>query len=200
MKPLSDALLAIVDLETTGGRPAWDRVTEIAVVAIDNGAMVSEWSTLVNPGTSIPPWIQSLTGITNDMVAGAPMFEDLARDLYERLEGRLFVAHNARFDYGFLRHAFERAGLRFEAKTLCTVKLSRRLYPGKMRHNLDSLIARHGLHCDARHRAPEGARHRALGDARAVWQFLRVAAEEHGAETVGNAARHVGARIPPVRH
>ena len=185
MRPLSGAPLAIVDLETTGGRPAWDRVTEIAVVAIDNGEVASEWSTLVNPGTSIPPWIQSLTGITNDMVAGAPVFEDLARGLYERLEGRVFVAHNARFDYGFLRHAFERAGLHFQARTLCTVKVSRRLYPEYARHNLDSLIDRHRLKFDlqgsARHRAPVGARHRALGDARAVWQFLRIAAEERGA-------------------
>src|SRR5258706_7356923 len=142
MKPVFDAPLAIVDLETTGAHPAWDRVTEIAVVEVQDGEVVSEWSTLVNPGTSIPPAIQALTGITNAMVADAPSFEDLAPDLLERLEGPVFVAHNARFDYGFLRHAFERAGLRFQARTLCTVKLSRRLYPGHARHNLDSLIER----------------------------------------------------------
>ena len=97
------------------------------------------------------------------------------------------VAHNARFDYGFLRHEFERAGLRFQAKTLCTVKLSRRLYPQYARHNLDSLIDRHGLKFDCH----DSARHRALGDARAVWQFLRVAAEEHGAGAmVGEPERH----------
>ena len=98
MNLLFDAPLAIVDLETTGAHPAWDRVTEIAVLEIVRGEVVSEWSTLVNPGTSIPPAIQALTGITNDMVAGAPEFEDLAPGLYERLEGRIFVAHNARFD------------------------------------------------------------------------------------------------------
>jgi len=141
----------------------------------------------VNPGTSIPPAIQALTGITNAMVADAPDFEDLAAGLYERLEGRIFVAHNARFDYGFLRHAFERAGMRFQARTLCTVKLSRRLYPRHARHNLDSLIDRHQLSCDARHRA--------LGDARAVWQFLRVAAEEHGAGVMGDAVRRM-AQLP----
>ena len=149
MMPLFDAPLAIVDLETTGAHPAWDRVTEIAVVEIDGGAIVGEWSTLVNPQTSIPPAIQALTGITNDMVAGAPAFEELATELYERLAGRVFVAHNARFDYGFLRHAFERAGLHFQARTLCTVKLSRRLYPEYARHNLDSLIERHRLRCDS---------------------------------------------------
>jgi DNA polymerase III subunit epsilon len=94
--------------------------------------------------------------------------------LHERLDGRVFVAHNARFDCGFLRHAFERAGLRFRPQMLCTVKLSRRLYPEHPRHNLDSLIARHNLSCQARHRA--------LGDAQAVWQFLQVAADERGAD------------------
>ena len=179
VKPLFDTPLAIVDLETTGAHPAWDRVTEIAVVEVAEGEVVSEWSTLVNPGTSIPPGIQALTGITNAMVADAPTFEDLASNLYERLEGRVLVAHNARFDYGFLRYEFERAGLRFQARTLCTVKLSRRLYPDHARHNLDSLIDRHNLRCDSRHRA--------LGDAQAVWHFLRVAAEERGAEALAEA-------------
>src|SRR5260221_441124 len=191
MKPLFDAPLAIVDLETTGAHPAWDRVTEIAVVEIDGGDVVSEWSTLLNPGTSIPPAIQALTGITNEMVAGAPAFEELAASLYERLAGRVFVAHNARFDYGFLRHAFERAGLHFQARTLCTVKLSRRLYPAYARHTWDSLIDRPHLTFDG----DGGARHRALGDARAVWQFLRVAAEERGADSMQSALRQM-AQLP----
>jgi DNA polymerase-3 subunit epsilon len=184
---LHEAPLAIVDVETTGAHPDWDRVTEIAVVEVEGGEVTSEWSTLVDPGTSIPPAIQALTGITNAMVAGAPAFEDLARGLHERLDGRVFVAHNARFDYGFLRREFERAGLRFQARTLCTVKLSRRLYPEEARHSLDRLIERHGLQCEARHRA--------LGDARAVWQFLRVATEERGAEAMDSAAR-LQARLP----
>jgi DNA polymerase-3 subunit epsilon len=181
MTPLLDAPLAIVDVETTGAHPAWDRVTEVAVLEAAGGEVASEWSTLVNPGTRIPPAIQALTGITDAMVARAPAFGEIARDLHERLQGRVFVAHNARFDYGFLRREFERAGLRFQARTLCTVKLSRRLYPGEARHNLDSLIERHGLQV--------GARHRALGDARAVWQFLRAAAREHGAGRMEDAAR-----------
>jgi DNA polymerase-3 subunit epsilon len=185
MRALFDAPLAIVDVETTGAHPAWDRVTEIAVVEVQAGEVVSEWSTLVNPGTSIPPAIQALTGITNGMVADAPAFEDLAQDLYERLEGRVFVAHNARFDYGFLRQEFERAGLRFQARTLCTVKLSRRLYPAHARHNLDSLIDRHQLELGT----SGSARHRALGDAQAVWQFLRVAAQERGADLLQDAVR-----------
>ena len=180
---LLDAPLAIVDLETTGANASWDRVTEIAVIEVDGGELSGEWSTLVNPETTIPPAIQALTGITNDMVAGAPTFGALSRELHERLAGRVVVAHNARFDYGFLRQEFERAGMRYVARTLCTVKLSRRLYPGHARHNLDSLIERHDLRCRARHRA--------LGDADAVWQFLQVAAAEHGAEALASAARQV---------
>jgi DNA polymerase-3 subunit epsilon len=187
MQHLLDAPLAIVDLETTGPHPAWNRITEIAVVEVVNGEVCSEWSTLVNPGTSIPAAIQALTGITNDMVADAPAFEYLAQDLWERLDGRVFVAHNARFDYGFLRHEFERTGMRFHARTLCTVKLSRRLYPQYARHSLDSLIERHGLVCSARHRA--------LGDAQAVWQFLRIAADERGPALVQETARKL-AQMP----
>jgi DNA polymerase III subunit epsilon len=183
--------LAIVDLETTGGQPAWDRITEIGVIEIDGFEVSSEWSTLVNPGAAIPAPIQALTGITTEMVAAAPSFADLAAALYERLAGRVFVAHNARFDYAFLRHEFERAGLKFMAKTLCTVRLSRRLYAEHASHNLDSLITRHGIDCRARHRA--------LPDADAVWQFLRIAAREHGEEILTVAARQVArqAVLPP---
>jgi DNA polymerase-3 subunit epsilon len=181
--PLLDAPLAIVDLETTGAHPAHDRVTEIAVIEVDEGEVTGEWSTLVNPESTIPAAIQALTRITNDMVAGAPTFGALAAELGARLAGRVLVAHNARFDYGFLKHEFERAGLAYRARTLCTVKLSRRLYPEHARHNLDSLIERHGLECRARHRA--------MGDAEAVWQFLRVAAAERGEEVLAVAARQV---------
>jgi len=188
---LREAPLAIVDLETTGGHPAHDRITEIAVLEVEGFEVKREWSSLVNPGRSIPGAIQALTGITQEMVEDAPRFEQLAGDLHARLSGRVFVAHNARFDYGFLRHEFERAGMSFRAKTLCTVKLSRRLYRGASGHSLDALIARHGIRCDARHRA--------LGDAEAAWQFLRIAAGEHGDEILGVAARQVAKepRLPP---
>jgi DNA polymerase-3 subunit epsilon len=183
--------LAIVDVETTGSDPAADRVTEIAVLETNGFALTGQWSTLVNPGTPVPGAIQALTGITQDMVDRAPRFADLAGELYERLAGRVFVAHNARFDYGFLRREFERAGLKYVAKTLCTVRLSRRLYPGEGGHDLDSLIERHRLECEARHRA--------LPDASALWQFLRIAAEEHGDEVFGVAARQVARQptLPP---
>jgi len=188
---LLDAPLAIVDLETTGADPAADRVTEIALLEVDGFAVRSEWSTLVNPGTGIPGPIQALTGITDEMAAAAPRFAQVAEELHERLRGRIFVAHNARFDYGFLRREFDRIGIRFSAKTLCTVRLSRRLYPGEPRHNLDSLIARHGIDCRQRHRA--------MGDADALWQFLRIAEREHGEEVVAVAARQIARQptLPP---
>jgi DNA polymerase-3 subunit epsilon len=176
-----EAPLAIVDLETTGGSPARHRITEVAVIEVDGWRVSSQWSTLVNPETAIPADIQALTGITNDMVAGAPRFAALARELHERLGGRVFVAHNARFDYGFLRSEFERTGRSFDPPTLCTVRLSRRLYRDQGGHSLDALIERHGIDCRARHRA--------LGDADALWQFLRIAAAEHGDEVLAVAAR-----------
>jgi DNA polymerase-3 subunit epsilon len=183
---LLEAPLAIVDLETTGTRAARDRITEIGVIEIDRFEVVSEWSTLVNPGVALPTEVQALTGITHDMLAAAPRFADLAPELHERLAGRVLIAHNARFDYGFLRREFDRAGIKFQAREVCTVKLSRRLYPGGA-HDLDSLIERHGIACRERHRA--------LGDADAVWQFLRAAERDHGGEVLSVAARQV-ARQP----
>lgn len=158
-----DQPLVFLDVETTGAHPAHDRITEVGLVEVERGRVLGEWSTLLHPGVSIPPAIQSLTGITNDMVALAPSFDEVAPELYRRLEGRLLVAHNARFDYGFLRNEFQRAGLRYTSRVLCTVKLSRKLYPHEARHNLDALMVRHGIACEQRHRA--------LGDARAIWQL-----------------------------
>ncbi len=160
-----DHPLVFLDLETTGATPHFDRITEIGLVEVVNGEEVGEWSSLVNPGIGIPQAIQSLTGITDAMVANAPVFAELAVELHKRLEGKILVAHNARFDHGFLKSEFHRLGMRYLTKVLCTVKLSRRLFPQEKRHNLDSLIARHGLKCHARHRA--------LADARVLWEFAR---------------------------
>jgi len=157
--------LIFLDLETTGMLAAEERITEIGLIEVANGAFVDSWSQLVNPQKSIPPFIEALTGITNAMVEHAPSFEQLAPGLFERLQGKLLVAHNARFDYGFLRNEFARLDMPYESRVLCTVKLSRKLFPEQRRHNLDSLIERHGLNCSARHRA--------LGDAEVLWQFLQ---------------------------
>lgn len=157
--------LAFVDLETTGANPAHDRITEIGMVLVD-GERVEHWSSLVNPGCPIPPFIQRLTGIDDAMVASAPTFAELAETVQARLAGRLFIAHNVRFDHGFLRAEFRRLNRLFRADRLCTVKLSRRLHPQYPRHNLDSLIERHDL-------TVGGDRHRALADAELLWQLWR---------------------------
>lgn len=171
--------LIILDLETTGMLAAEERITEIGLVEADKGGFVDSWSQLVNPEKSIPPFIESITGISDAMVRHAPTFAELAPALYARLQGKLLVAHNARFDYGFLRSEFARVDLAYEARVLCTVKLSRKLYPEQRRHNLDSLIQRHDLRCSARHRA--------LGDAEVLWQFLQKIQAELDAERISAA-------------
>ncbi|MES2933740.1 MAG: exonuclease domain-containing protein, partial [Pseudomonadota bacterium] len=154
--------LVFVDLETTGANPHDDRITEIGVVTVENG-VVSQWSSLVNPQVPISPFIEELTGINDGMVRDAPLFGKLAQDLMARLEGGLFIAHNAKFDYSFLRNAFQRVGMSLKSDVLCTVKLSRKLYPDEVKHNLGALIERHALLAQARHRA--------LADADVLWQF-----------------------------
>ena len=141
--------LAFVDLETTGGNPAYDRITEIGIVRVQNGELLEEWSSLVNPECPISPYIEAFTGISSEMVADAPRFADVAAAVFEKLRGAVFIAHNARFDHSFLRSEFRKVGLAYSADALCTVKLSRRLYPEHVRHNLDAVIERHGLHCSA---------------------------------------------------
>ncbi len=158
----SSLQLAFVDLETTGGNPLVDRITEVGVIFIDEGG-VREWSQLLNPKTRIPAFIERLTGITNEMVVNAPCFEDIAQELQTLLEGYLFIAHNARFDYGFLKNEFKRLDIVFRPNILCTVKLSRALFPEHKHHNLDNLITRHDLVVSNRHRA--------LSDAQLIHQF-----------------------------
>jgi len=181
--------LAFVDLETTGTAPGYDAITEIGIVRVaadPAGAAapaVSEWSTLVNPGVPIPPAIQALTGITDAMVRDAPAFAAIADEVAARTAGAVFVAHNARFDYGFLKHAFARLDRAYTARVLCTVKLSRRLCPDAPKHSLDSVIERHAL--------PVDDRHRALGDARVLWAFVQALYREFAPEAVAEAAKRV---------
>lgn len=183
--------LAFVDLETTGATATHDRITEIGIVEVDADGSVREWQQLVNPGMRIPPFIEQLTGISNDMVADAPPFEAVAVEAIKRLEGRLFIAHNARFDYGFLKNEFKRLGITFRASVLCTVKLSRALFPEHKRHNLDSLIERHGLHAEARHRA--------LADAQLIFQFWQKIRVDRSNEDIEAALRAQNAHpsLPP---
>lgn len=159
---VTDLPIVFVDLETTGGSVGVDRITEVGVVEVGPEG-VTRWSTLVDPRRPIPAFIQQLTGISDAMVRGAPTFEQIAPSLFERLAGKLFVAHNANFDRGFLRAEFQRAGLAFNPDVLCTVRLSRALFPAEKRHGLDALVERHAL--------VPADRHRALADADLLWQF-----------------------------
>lgn len=188
---LLDRDLVCIDLETTGGNPTLHRIIEVGLVTIDRDGTIEEWSSLVHPGCRIPAGIAAFTGIDDALVEGAPAFEDLHRELLRRLEGRLFVAHNARFDYGFVKAELARLDVRWQARTLCTVKLSRRLHPEHARHNLDALIERHQLGCEARHRA--------LGDARVLRDLLSVYATAEEPERLLAAARAVLADValPP---
>jgi DNA polymerase III subunit epsilon len=183
--------VACVDLETTGGHAARDRIIEAGIVLMEEGEVVEEYSTLVNPGVRIPYAIQQFTGISDAMVADAPPFEAVAENLASRLAGRLFVAHNARFDYGFLRNEFRRLGRRFRAPVLCTVRLSRALTPAERGHNLDAVMRRHGIACDARHRA--------LGDAKVLADFLRIARKRFPADELGAIVSKLTgtSRLPP---
>jgi len=162
----------VLDLETTGGNATRDRITEIAAVRIQDGKEVARWSTLVNPGVRIPHFIQSLTGIDDAMVENAPAFEEVAKPLLSILEGAVLVAHNVRFDHGFLLNELARLDISLRVKTLCSVRLSRRLYPQHKGHGLDAILQRHGLHTQARHRA--------MGDVDVVLAWLAVASKELG--------------------
>jgi DNA polymerase-3 subunit epsilon len=169
-----------------------DRITEIAAVRVENGIETARWSTLVNPGVRIPPFIQSLTGITDAMVQTAPSFEDVAHKLLEILDGAVFVAHNVRFDHGFVLNELARLDRPFKVKTLCTVRLSRKLYPQHKGHGLDAILQRHGLHTMARHRA--------MGDVDVVLQWLNIATQELGEATVQRMALELlqgSASVPP---
>ncbi len=163
--------LAFVDIETTGSNFDRDRITEIGIKVISQD-YEETWESLLNPGTFIPQNIQALTGIRPDMVENQPPFDELAQQILNKLEGKVFVAHNARFDYGFLKASFKRLGIDFRPKVLCTVKLSRLLFPDQPRHNLDTIISTHGLNVSARHRA--------LGDADLLVQFWKICESKFG--------------------
>lgn len=168
--------LAIVDLETTGLNPMFDRVIEVGVVLVDKSRISHTYSTLVNPGRSISGVITSITGITQNDLTDAPSFEDIVDELNDLFTDRVLTAHNASFDYGFLRYEFSRTGRILKLPRLCTVRLSRRLYWNHKGHGLDKVIERFGIHIPNRHRA--------LGDALAVWQFISRACKDKGVKEV----------------
>ena len=171
--------LVFLDIETTGGSHICDRITEIALIKIEDGELNTTWETLINPCTPIARNITGLTGISNEMVKDAPKFEEIAGDLYSHLEGMVMTAHNSRFDYGFLKAEYKRMGGTLKLRTLCTVKLSRALYPHVEGHSLDAIMQRFGLTTKARHRG--------MGDVQLMLDFLEAAKCDLGSIIVLNA-------------
>lgn len=182
-------IITYLDLETTGATPLKDRITEIGLVRFENGKEVARWQTLVNPETNIPPFIQNLTGITNEMVQDQPTFSEVAEELLSYLDGAVMAAHNARFDYGFIKNEYKRLGQTLKQKVLCTVKLSRQLYPQYHKHNLNIIMERHQLTTEHRHRA--------MGDVELMIGFVASATKELGIEKLETAAKKL-IKLPSV--
>ncbi len=154
----------VVDIETTGGRPGAHRITEIGAVKLRGGGVVDEWSSLINPQRPIPPFITKLTGIHDNMVAGAPLFSQIAEEFAGFMEGAIFAAHNVNFDYGFIAMEYERLGQYFQFPKICTVASMRRFYPGHKSYGLKNLCAAYDIELTSHHRA--------LCDAKAAAELL----------------------------
>ena len=184
---------AVVDIETTGSTPQSAGIIEIAIV-IHNGVEVTgKFVTLINPRHKIPPFIVNMTGISDEMVAGAPLFEEVAPQIYNLLNGRVFVAHNVSFDYSFVHYLLVKSGFQWSAPKLCTIKLSRRVFPGLEKYGLGSLTRDLGIRIEGRHRA--------WGDAAATAQVLTMAIEKEGMQPIHNLLAKKEARkkkiLPP---
>ncbi len=169
-------MYVVVDLETSGGNPQRDRIIEIAAYLFDGETVVDELVTLINPETNIPSYITTLTGINNGMVANSPKFYEVAKRLVQLTEGCVFVAHNAPFDYGFIRNEFQRLGYTYNRPTLCTVRWSRKLIPGLPSYSLGNLCQSLNIQF--------GDRHRAAGDATATVKLLRLLLERNNGNQI----------------
>ena len=195
-KRLRDLRYAVVDVETNGGTAGGNgRVVEIAIVAVDRGAIGGCYATLVDAGVAIPPWITRLTGIRTEMTHGAPSFAEICAPVRERLRGRVFVAHNAAYDWGFLRAEMQRAGASVpRGPRLCTVHMARRLLPGLERRGLDAVADYYGIDISERHRA----RGDAVATARILVRLLEDA--ERRGWTTWPALRRALGPVPRRRH
>jgi DNA polymerase III subunit epsilon len=166
--------LSFIDVETTGTSSRHGRIIEIGIIRVEDGVVVDEFSSLINPDMTVDPFIVSMTGINPGELQNAPSFYAVKDRIKEILKDSLFVAHNVLFDYSFIKREFERLEESFSSKYFCTVKLSRKLYPRFSRHNLDSLIERHNLKMENRHRA--------MDDAKAIFEFYNLSLENFGEE------------------
>ncbi|HMG91896.1 MAG TPA: exonuclease domain-containing protein [Chryseolinea sp.] len=183
-------MYAIVDIETTGGYAENHRITEVAIYLHDGIQVTESFHTLINPGRNIPYYITGLTGITTEMVLDSPQFEEIAEDILKRLEGKIFVAHNAHFDYSFLKKEFEQVGINWQSKKLCTVRLSRKIIPGLRSYSLGSLAESLGIEITNRHRAG--------GDAAATAKiFDQLLRRDHDGYIIKVLKRNSGETILP---
>lgn len=159
-------LFAVVDIETTGGYASGNGITEIAIVIHDGKKVVDFYETLINPQAAIPSFIQSLTGITPDMVATAPLFADVAEKIATLLQDKIFVAHNVNFDYSFVKYHLQEAGYEIGTRKLCTVRLARKIIPGLYGYSLGKLCTQLNVNLTNHHRAG--------GDALATAEILSI--------------------------
>ncbi|WP_264536516.1 exonuclease domain-containing protein [Flavobacterium sp. N1736] len=182
---------AIVDIETTGGNAGGSRITEIAIIIHDGTNVIDRYETLVNPEKEIPLSIFGLTGINNEMVANAPIFDDIAEKVLEMLADRVFVAHNVNFDYSFVRHQLEQAGFKWTARKLCTVRAARKIRPGFGSYSLGNLCNSLDISLENRHRAGGDADATAILFSRLLeWDY-----EGHIAKMIKNTSQDQ--RLPP---
>jgi DNA polymerase-3 subunit epsilon len=184
-------LYTIVDIETTGGSSKSHKIIEIAIVNFDGNSVVDTYSTLINPQRYIPPFITSLTGITNEMVESSPTFEEVADTILERTNENIFVAHNVNFDYGFIKQEFSDIGVKFDRKKLCTVRLAKKIVPGFRSYGLGTLTHELGVTIHDRHRA--------LGDAEATAKVLELLIEKDINDFIGHSLKRNSreATLPP---
>jgi len=188
---MNNQVFCIVDIETTGCGLLHDRIIDISAIKVKEGKIIATFQSLLNPNTYIPSSITNITGISSDDVKYAPSFDDITLELKYFLESSIFVAHNARFDYGFIKNEFRRVGVPFSSPVLCTARLSKYLFPRYRRHNLDAIIERFDIKCEARHRA--------CGDAKATYDFLMKASEKVGSKKFAEGVKKVmGDRAIPV--
>lgn len=176
-------MFAIIDIETTGNKYNYGKITEIAIYQHNGQEVTGEFSTLINPEMDIPMFITSLTGITNKMVKDAPKFYEVAKKIIEMTEGRTFVAHNVSFDYKFIKEEYRRLGFDYNKKTLCTVKLSRKFLPGHRSYSLGKLCSDLGININGRHRA--------AGDAHATVKLFEILIDKNSRFSDGKAINNL---------
>ncbi|MGN6641319.1 MAG: exonuclease domain-containing protein [Mucilaginibacter sp.] len=175
-------MYAIVDIETTGGHASANGITEVAICVYDGKRITQRYSTLVNPKRNIPVYIRALTGITNEMVQDAPVFEDVAADIYHLLHGNIFVAHNVNFDYSFIKYHLAASGYDLQCNKLCTVRLGRKIMPGLPSYSLGKLCHYLGIENESRHRA--------MGDAEATTTLFSLLLEKDTENHIQQALKH----------